>query len=132
MTVVTPTEAGTGGLGLTIIDLVAYLYSDDGLVVSTQPERLQRAFDVLTGLLGWFGLRMNTRKTFSMSCQPCHNPGLVSSEVYKCQTTCTGLTFQEQQRRRVYCPECGVVVAAELLLTHRQSQHGMGRGYQGG
>ena len=45
---------------MTIIDLVAYLYSDDGLVVSTQPERLQRAFDVLAGLFDWVGLRKNT------------------------------------------------------------------------
>ena len=40
--VVTPTEAVTRGLGLTIIDLAAYLYADDGLVGSTQPERLLR------------------------------------------------------------------------------------------
>ena len=30
--VVTPSEAETGGLGMTIIDLAAYLYADDGLV----------------------------------------------------------------------------------------------------
>ena len=35
--VVTPTEAGTGGLGLTIIDLAAYFCVDDGLMESTQP-----------------------------------------------------------------------------------------------
>ena len=35
-TVVTPTEAGTGGLGLTIIDLEAYFYAGDVLVVLTQ------------------------------------------------------------------------------------------------
>ena len=75
VTVVTPTEAGTGGLGLTIIDLVAYLYSDDGLVVSTQPERLQRAFDVLAGLFDWVGLQTNTAKTVGIVCQPCHAPG---------------------------------------------------------
>ena len=33
--VVTPTEAGRGGIGLTIIDLAACLYDDDGLVAST-------------------------------------------------------------------------------------------------
>ena len=35
VTVVRPTEAGTGGLGLTIIDLAAYFYANDGLVKST-------------------------------------------------------------------------------------------------
>ena len=48
--VVTPTEAGTGGIGLTIIDLAAYFYANDVLVVSTQPERLQRASGILTSL----------------------------------------------------------------------------------
>ena len=31
VTVVMPNEAGTGGLGLTIIDLAAYFYDDDGI-----------------------------------------------------------------------------------------------------
>ena len=40
VTVVTPTETRTGGLGLTIIDLMAYFYVNDGLMVLTQPERV--------------------------------------------------------------------------------------------
>ena len=72
---VTPTEAGTGGLGLTIINLTAYFYADDGLVASTQPERLHREFDVLTGLFDRVGLRNNMAKTAGMVCQPCHMPG---------------------------------------------------------
>ena len=63
---VTPTEVGTGGLGLTIIDLAAYLYADDGLVVSTQPEKLHRAFEVLTGLFNWVSLHKNTKNMASM------------------------------------------------------------------
>ena len=42
VTLVTPTEADMGGLGLTIIDLVAYLYADNSLMVSTQTDRLHR------------------------------------------------------------------------------------------
>ena len=62
VTVVTPTEAGTGVIGLTIIDLAAYFYANDGLVASTQPERLQRAFDVLTSLFNQVGLRKTRRR----------------------------------------------------------------------
>ena len=51
VTVVTPTDAGTGGLCLTIIDMAAYFYADNGLVLLTQPERLHRAFNILTGFL---------------------------------------------------------------------------------
>ena len=36
VTVVTPTETGTGGLGLTTIDLAAYFYANNGLVALTQ------------------------------------------------------------------------------------------------
>ena len=66
VTVVDPTEDGMERLGLQIRDLVWYLYVDDGLVTLTQPERLQRAFDVLTGLFDWVSLRTNKRNTVSM------------------------------------------------------------------
>ena len=55
-TVVPPTEESTGGLGLTIIDMAAYFYANDGLMASTQPKRLHRVFDVLTGLFEGVGL----------------------------------------------------------------------------
>ena len=56
VTVVTLTEAGTGGLVLTIIGLEAYLYVDDILVAYTQLERLKRVFDILTSLFDRVGL----------------------------------------------------------------------------
>ena len=68
VTVVITTEAGTVGLGLTIIDLEAYLYAKGGLMASIQPERLKRAFDVLTRLFNQVGLQTNTEKTVGMSC----------------------------------------------------------------
>ena len=55
--VVTPTEAVMGGLGMIIIDLASYFYAEDGLVLSAQPERLQRFFEILTGLFGRVGLQ---------------------------------------------------------------------------
>ena len=70
VTVVIPIEAGTGRLGLKIIDLAVYFYANDGLVASTQLERLQRDFDFLTGLFNWVGLRANMAKTVGMVCQP--------------------------------------------------------------
>ena len=58
--VVVLSEEGTGGLGMNIMDLAAYFYADNVLVASTQPERLERTFDVLTGLFERFVLRKNT------------------------------------------------------------------------
>ena len=82
LTVVIPTEAGTGGLGLTIIDLTAYFYTDDGLVESTQSEMLQRAFDVFTDLFDRFSLRKNRMNTVGMVFQPCQAPRGMLEEAY--------------------------------------------------
>ena len=132
VTVVAPTEEGIQGLGLSIRYLVTYFYADDGLVALTQPERLHREFDVLTGLFDQVGLRMNTRKTVIIACQTCHMPGRMSVEAYERRTTGIRPTFWERQRRRVECPECRVEVAAGSLLTKCQSQHGVGQGERGG
>ena len=68
VTVVAETEAVKEGLGLFIRGLVSYFYADYGLVTSTQPERLQQAFDFLTGFFNWVGLSKNMQKTVSMAC----------------------------------------------------------------
>ena len=102
--VVEPTEDGILGLGLLIQELAVYLYADDGLVVSTNPKRLHRAFDVLYCLLNRVGLRKNARNMVSMACQLFHMPVQISAEAYMRHTTVTGKNFQERQRRRVACP----------------------------
>ena len=84
LTVMTPTESGTGGLGLTIIDLADYFYANNSLVASTQPERLQRAFDGLNVLFDQFILRTNMTKTVDMVFQICHTTGGMSEEAYEC------------------------------------------------
>ena len=125
--VVAPTEDRTERLGLSIQYLAAYFYTDDGLVVSTQPERLKREFDVFVGLFYRVGLRTNARKMVSMAFQPFLAPGQMSSEAYERRATGTRTTFWEQQNQMVPCPECRVEVAVGLILTHRQSQNGVGR-----
>ena len=99
--VVAPLEDFMEVLALSINYLAAYFNSDNVLVLSNQPERLQRLFDVLAFLFYWVGPRTNTIKTVSMACHPCHAPGWMSSEAYEHWTTETGPTFREHQRRRV-------------------------------
>ena len=65
-----------------IIDLVAYIHADDDLMESTQPEKLQRVFGVLTGLFYRFVLQKNREKTVGMICHKCHAPGGMSEEAY--------------------------------------------------
>ena len=73
---------GTGGLGMPIRDLAVYFYSGNGLVASTQPERLHRAFNILTGLFYWVGLKTNTRKMVIIAYQPFHAPVRMLVEAY--------------------------------------------------
>ena len=56
----------------------------------------------------------------------------MSLGAYEWQMTGTGPTFWEQQRRKVDYPECGVVVAAGLLLKQLQSKKNVGQGGRGG
>ena len=128
VTVVMPTEAGTGGLGLTTIELAAYFYADDGLVESTQQERLQKTFYVLTGFFDRVGLMKNMAKTVGMLCQPYHAPGGMLEEAYVQRTTGKGPTFWDIHQRQVECPECRVKVSAGSPLTNPQSQNDMVRG----
>ena len=58
-------EAGVEGLSPLVQDLALYLYTDNGLVTLTQPERLKRLFNVLMDLFDRVGLRTNMRKTMS-------------------------------------------------------------------
>ena len=81
MKVLVPMEAGLYGLRETIQDLVALFYADDGLVSSPRPERLQRAFNVLTDIFDWFVLCTNLRKMVIMACCPCYTPsGFLGSD----------------------------------------------------
>ena len=102
--VVAQTEDGTEGIGLSIQDLATHFYAYNGLVAPNHPERLQRTFDVLTGLFDRDSLLTNTRKMVSMACWPCQTPVQMSSEAYKRRTTGTGTNFCEWNRRRATCP----------------------------
>ena len=118
-------EEGSEGLGTSVKDLVAYFYEDNRLVMSNQLERMKRLCGVLTDLFDRVGLRMNTWKTVSMEFQACHMPGSMSVMAYDRRLAGMGPTYRERNMIQVQFPECGVGVAAELLLTHCQSWHGM-------
>ena len=109
-------EPSVEGLGMLIQDLVSYFYTNNGIVKSTQLERLQREFDVLSYLFDRVGLHKNTRKTVMMECQPYHMPVRISVVEYERGEMGTVPTYQERQRIQVQCLECGVEVAAGLML----------------
>ena len=55
---------------MSIQDLAAYFYANNGLDALTQTERLNRVFDALMGLFDRVSVRKNTQKMVSMACQP--------------------------------------------------------------
>ena len=59
------------GLGLdNVRRLFACFYADDGLLAARDPEHLQLAFDLLTGLFDRVGLKTTAAKTKAMTFLP--------------------------------------------------------------
>ena len=77
------------------------------MVASTNPGWLQTAFDTLTGIFDQVGLRKNVRKTVGVVFRPCRAVGVQADEAYKLRMTGEGQRYQERQRERVQCMECG-------------------------
>ena len=73
--VVASTEVGAKILGMPVQYLVAYFYTDDGLLVFTYPDRLKIFFDVLIELFNRVGLQKNVQTKVIMAYHPCHTPG---------------------------------------------------------
>ena len=72
------------GMGLEDVRrLMACFYADDGLIVARDPEDLQVAFDVLTGLFDRVGLRTNTTKTEAMVFLPGRIRTPLTAEAYE-------------------------------------------------
>ena len=118
--VVSATKAGAEGLGALIQERVEYFYAYDGLVKLTQPERLKKAFDVLTDLFDWVGIYTNTKNRMIMAYHPLHTQVRMLVVPYERWEMGIGTTYREQQIMQVQCPECGGKVAAASLITHRQ------------
>ena len=99
-------------------------YADNGMVASSNPHWLQWAFDTLVSLFDRVGLRTNVGKTFSMVCRPCQAVGTQSEAAYGRRMTGEVPTYQERQKVRVQCGDCGKDMLASSLASHRVTQHG--------
>ena len=62
--------------------LAEYFCTNSGLVVSTQPETLHRAFDFLVDLFARVSPHKSKRKMVSIDCQPCHMTGIILVVAY--------------------------------------------------
>ena len=80
---------------------------DDGLVDSADPGWFHYAFDILTRIFYWVGLRKNIRKTVVMVCKIFRTAGLQADEAYTQCMTGEERIFKERQREWVLLQECG-------------------------
>ena len=102
----------------------ALFYTDDGMLVSSDPRWLQWAFNALVGLFEHVGIHTNVGKTVSMTCRPYPAAGNQSEVAYGRKTTGEGPTYCKRQKERVKCGDCGKGMAAGSLEAHLVVQHG--------
>ena len=102
----------------------ALLYTDDGMVASSDPRWLQWAFNTLVGLFDCVGLQTNVGKMVIMTCRPCPAAGNQSETAYGHKMTGEGMTYRERKRERVEYGDCGKGMMAGSLDTHQMVQHG--------
>ena len=89
------------------------------MVASSDPRWLKWEFDTLVSLFERVGLRTNVRKTVSMVCRPCQAAGTQLEEAYGRRMTGEGPTYQERQKGRVQCGDCGKYMAEGSLASHK-------------
>ena len=94
------------------------------MVSSSNPRWIQVSFSTLAGLFDRVGLRTNARKTVGMVCRPFQAAGTQSEAVYWRRMIGDGSSYQERQKGRVQCRECGEEMAAGSLVGHIMTQHG--------
>ena len=114
-----------GETGREVRHRLAVFYSDDGMVVSSDPAWLQGAFSALVAIFDRVGLRTNIGKTVSMACHPCRAGAENRTEAgYSRRLTGVGKTYAERQRERVACGECGTVITSGSMSSHLMTRHG--------
>ena len=102
----------------------ALFYAENGMVASSDPHWIQGDFNNLVGLFDMVGLWTNIRKKVGMVCHPCQAAGNQSEAAYGRWITGEGTTYQECQKGRVQCRECGEEMAAISVEVYRMTQYG--------
>ena len=105
-------------------------YTDDSLLASSHPYRLQSALGVLTSLFDHVGIQTNFGKVVGMTCQLCHTSGSLLNISDTWGMTGLGPFYKERQRESIQCLNCRAELVDRSLETHCQTQHGIGRTVQ--
>ena len=71
-----------------------------------------------------WGYEKNVGKTVSMVCRPCQAAGNQSEAAYGRKIKGEGPIYQERQKERVECRECGKEMAAGSLASYQMTHQG--------
>ena len=107
--------------------LVAFFYSNYGLLVSHLQAYLQAVLDVLTLLFNRVDLPTNVNKVVGIVFQKYHMAGGHPESAYEIQMTGVGTFYRGGKHKQVRFPECVVDLATGALAEHCQTQHGIYR-----
>ena len=95
-----------------------------------QPEYLQGAFNVLTGIFGWIWMRTKVGKIVGIVWHSFCTCRRHYEDSYGRQITREGLTYHPLLLQRVCCPEWAMDLAEVSLVYHRHIHHAVIHGYQ--
>ena len=103
---------------------VGVFYSDNGMVISHDPDWLHHATNVLAGLFRRYGLTDNVSKSCTMTCQTGVLPAGMLEDAMALK--CTGVveSYRVRLRRHIPCPECGVEITAGSMTAYFCRMHG--------
>ena len=101
---------------------------DNGMVASTNLGWLNTAFDMLMVLFDQVGLKKNIQKTVRIVCHPCWVTRVRAYKNNNRRMTTVRRIYEERQRERVNCPECGNYLTRGSLDVHLQIKHSVAKG----
>ena len=99
------------------------LYEEHGMAAFLDPQCLQGSFITLVGLFDRVVLCTNVGKTVGMVYRPCQAAGTQSEAMFNRRIMVEGPSYQERQKGRVQCRECGEEMAAGSLARHMTTQN---------
>ena len=95
-------------------------YADDGLLTSSEPDKVQDSIDIITKSFVSVGLKMNAQKTEYLVMTGGWWKVLLTSMVFNQKFT-DGLSYTECQEQQVVCMKCGAEIKHASLKRHQLS-----------
>ena len=114
----------TGRTGICVRMDFRGFYAYGGILGSWDPEWLQVALNILIGLFRHIGLVANFKKLNTIMFQTVGIILGISEEALSQRSTGKRSNYRYWLRRKIICPECGMVMTAGSMIYHLRWIHG--------